>query len=284
MPEVLENVTINLFADDTLLYITGKDMNEIANKMNSELKSVVNWLDSNKLKLNVQKTKCMLINSRSRLNDVEVFINDEKIERVYSFKYLGVMIDHKLTMNENIQFVCKKLAKKIGFFSRIARNLTFAARLNVYKTIILPHFDYCSSLLMSTNQQYLTKLQRLQNRAIKIVLRCSKFTRSTSLYEALDCMNVRQRLKFNTAKLIFKIKHGLVPEYISERVKTNGNVHGYNLRNNGDFRLPLYRKSCTQRMLLYEGLKCFNDLPSVLKEESNFKRFTINLKIWCKKT
>lgn len=225
----------------------------------------------------------MLINNRSRQSDVEVLINGERIERVYNFKYLGVMIDHKLTMNENIQFVCKKLAKKIGFFSRIARNLTFSARLNVYKSIISPHFDYCSSLLLPTSQQNITKMQRLQNRAMKIVLRCGKFTTSNTLYEVLDCMNVRQRLQFNTLKLIFKIKHGLVPEYMSEKVNTNGNVHGYNLRNNGDFRLPFYRKSCTQRMLLYDGLMCFNNLPSVLKEERNFKRFLIDLRIWCKK-
>lgn len=68
------------------------------------------------------KHVCMLllINGRIRPNDVEVFTNCERIERVYSFKFIDVIIDHKFTMNENIQYVYKKLAKKIGFFGRIA--------------------------------------------------------------------------------------------------------------------------------------------------------------------
>lgn len=47
MPEVFRNVTINLFADDTLLYIYDQNIEEITNKMNSELKSVVDWLNVN---------------------------------------------------------------------------------------------------------------------------------------------------------------------------------------------------------------------------------------------
>ena len=96
-------------------------------------------------------------------------------------------------------------------------------------------------------------------------------------YEALDLMNVRQRLLFSTLKMIFKIKHEMVPEHISNRVMTNNNIH------NGDFRLPLYRKSRTQRMLLYEGLMCFNKLPEDFKKETNFKSFCNVLKKWCKK-
>lgn len=282
MPEVLKDVTINLFADDTLLYISGKNIEEITNKMNGELKCIVDWLNSNKLKLNVKKTKCMLINNKSGFNDVDVLIDGEKIEKVNNFKYLGIMIDRKLTLNENVNFVCKKLAKKIGFFGRIAKNLTFVARVNVYKSIIAPHFDFCSSLLLQTSQHCLNKLQRLQNRAIRVILRCSRYSNTEMMYEALHLMNVRQRLVFNTLKLVFKIKNGMVPEYVSERVTANMAIHNFNLRDNSDFRLPLYKKTCTQRMLLYDGLKRFNGLPKQLKSEVNENRFINELKNYCR--
>lgn len=100
------------------------------------------------------------------------------------------------------------------------------------------------------------------------------------MYETLGQMNVKQRISFNTCILVFKIKRGLVPEYISDRVMKNNNSHSYNLRNNGDFRLSLCKKTCTQRMLLYEGLM-FN-VPYELKEEVNFKRFACELKLYCK--
>ncbi|KAJ6634609.1 hypothetical protein Bhyg_13184 [Pseudolycoriella hygida] len=63
------------------------------------------------------------------------------------------------------------------------------------------------------------------------------------------------------------IKNGMVPKYLLEGCKRNKECHQYNLRNNNDFRLPLYRKDNTQRMLMYNGLKEFNDLPSVIKNE-----------------
>lgn len=120
-----------------------------------------------------------------------MFINGERIEMVNSMKYLCVMIDSKLTLNENALYVCKKLAKKIGLFGRIAKNLTFSARMNVCRSIISPHFDFCSSLLMSSDQQSRTKIQRLPNRAIRVVLRCSKYTNTALMYETLDIMNVK---------------------------------------------------------------------------------------------
>lgn len=175
------------------------------------------------------------------------------------------------------------MAKKIGFFGRIAKNLTFAARLNVYKSIIASHFDFCASLLLPTTQECLNKIQCLQNRAIRIILQCRRYTSTSWMYNVLELMNVRQRLTFNTLKLVFKIKHGLVPGYILNRVTTNNIIHNYNLRNNGDFRLPLYKKSCTQRMLQYGGLMCFNNLPEELKKEENFNVFTNKLKVFCKK-
>lgn len=102
------------------------------------------------------------------------------------------------------------------------------------------------------------------------------------MYEALQLMNVRQCLVLNTLKLVFKIKNGLVPGYISDRVTTNVTIHNFNLRNKSDFRLPLYKKTCTQRMFLYDGLKRFNELPKQLKNELNETKFINELKKYCK--
>lgn len=88
-------------------------MKEMTKNLNSELKTVTDWLSVNKLKLNIKKTKCMLINNKDKTIDFEIIINGVKIENVQSFKYLGVIIDNKLSLNENVLNVCKKVAKKI---------------------------------------------------------------------------------------------------------------------------------------------------------------------------
>lgn len=133
----------------------------------------------------------------------------------------------------------ERLRKKLVCFVE-SRDLPFTARLSVYNSIIAPHFDTNISMMLN----------------------------------ALKPMSVRQRFLFNALKLIFKIKHKIVPEYLTDRVVKNNVCHRYGLRNIGDFRLPLYKKACTQRMLLYEGMKSFNNLPHEVKSESNVNAFT----------
>lgn len=79
-------------------------------------------------------------------------MNGVELETVDKIKYLGIIIDNKVNLKENIQLVCKKVARKIGLFSRISKNLTYKARVMVYTATIAPHFDYCASLLLTANK------------------------------------------------------------------------------------------------------------------------------------
>lgn len=216
-----------------------KNLNELGQRMNADLVRIENWLNLNKLKVNVDKTKCMIIRKNNVRADVVIRLCGETIENVECIKYLGVVVDRKLTLNDNVLFVVKKVAKKINFFGRIAKNLTFAARVQVHKSIISPHFDYCATLLFSANREYIKKLQTLQNRALRVILKCNRYTRSTKMLEALQLMNVSQRIRMVTLRMVYKIKHGLVPEYLAARITetfmviifvmvTISDCHGFN--------------------------------------------------------
>lgn len=135
-----------------------------------------------------------------------IIVNGEPLEIVKSMKYLGVIIDDKLNLKKNINYVCKKVAQKVGFLGRISRNLTLKARFNVYRTVIVPHFQYCASLPYSTNCGEIDKLQKLQNRASRIILRFNRFTNVELMLKLLATMSVKQHLVFATLKLVFKIK------------------------------------------------------------------------------
>jgi Reverse transcriptase (RNA-dependent DNA polymerase) len=92
---------IHLFADDTLLSVTGDDLQECVNKMNNSLDLIATYMAMNKLKLNVSKTKAMILTTPYKYKDINVdqlnlSINNEKIDIVQSVKYLGFMIDNHL--------------------------------------------------------------------------------------------------------------------------------------------------------------------------------------------
>lgn len=282
MPTVVKHAFVNLFADDTLVYIYGSNLHEMVRRLNENLNSLHEWFSLNKLKLNVSKTKYMYISKSGIATDSEIVINGEKIEAVDTIKYLGVVIDKGLKFNENAKYVCKKVAVKIHLFGRIAKNLTFTARCKVYKAIINPHFEYCASLLYSSNNECIDRLQKLQNRAIRIILRCGKRTNVKMMLNVLHLMSVKQTIIFCTLKMAFKIKCGLVPKYLTSHCNFNKENHGYCLRNNNDFKLPRYKKDATQRMLMYNGLKEFNKLPNEIKSETVFVRMVKKLKEFVK--
>lgn len=79
--------------------------------------------------------------------------------------------------------------------------------------------------------------------------------------------------------MIFKIKNGLVPEYLIDEVNYVSNISNRTLRNANNFRLPNYRRELTRNSIFYEGLKMFNELPPQIKQIQNVVRF----KIECKK-
>lgn len=119
---------------------------------------------------------------------------------------------------------------------RISKNLTYKARISVYKSIKARHFDCYVSLLLTTSKAEMEKMQKLKNKAKCIILRCRRDTSLKSVVDKLGTiMSVNQRIWFQTLKLIHKIKNGNVPEYLMEQITTNGYVHGMNLWKKNDY-------------------------------------------------
>ena len=87
-----------LFADDTNLFITGKEIEIMCDRLNDDLEKIREWLCCNKLSLNVLKTHYMIFAPRNKIVvDVNIQINCVSIERVCCSKFLGVIIDSKLS-------------------------------------------------------------------------------------------------------------------------------------------------------------------------------------------
>ena len=81
-----------------MLTITTDDIENGINKINKDLQNLFYWLNHNKLKLNVSKTKWMIVGGVKKVNDDLVVINNEIVKRVKCFKSLGVNIDEKFIL------------------------------------------------------------------------------------------------------------------------------------------------------------------------------------------
>ena len=97
LPAIVKHCSIQPYADDNLLYFSSKCVDTIETKLLKDLEQMISWLSSNYLFLNYKKSKIMLIGTIQQLSSTASFAikanNDKVFERVYSFKYLGVVLD-----------------------------------------------------------------------------------------------------------------------------------------------------------------------------------------------
>jgi len=187
-----------MYADDTNITYADKDLNEIDDYLNKDLQSVNTWLSAYKLTLNLNKTEFLIITSRQMRvylsANPSLTISNFLIEQVSSTKSLGVSIDENFSWNTHIETVCKKISSALGLIKRIRDFVPFYILLNIFNGLVKPQFDYCSLVWDCCSLSLAEKLQKLQNRAARILL--SAPYDSTDLFRGLHWKNLRNQRLF----------------------------------------------------------------------------------------
>ena len=173
LPNCLSFSKPRMYADDTHITYAGSDLHLIQSSLSHDLEKLSKWLVSNRLTLNATKTEFMLIGSRQRLSTLsdtlEISIDNIPIEQVSSVKSLVIYIDENLTWHSHIDKLSEKIASAIGVIQRVKPFGPQSTLLNKYNSPVQTHFDYCSLVWGNCAQILSIKLQKLQNRAARVI-------------------------------------------------------------------------------------------------------------------
>ena len=127
----------------------------------------------------------MIISSRQRLakidDDPKISLDGIDIKRVKQAKTLGIVIDEKLLWKNQIDEITTKVSRGIGMLRRMKAYVPQDILRTVYSALIMPHFDYCSLVWDNCSKYILEKLQKLQNRAARVITGKSHETRSSEI-------------------------------------------------------------------------------------------------------
>lgn len=276
----IKNCNIQLFADDTLIYFVGNNIQEIVQKINEDMKNLASWLSKNNLCLNVGKTKFMVIKNIGNKLDIKqhpgICIDGEKIEQVKEFKYLGIIIDEHLTFSKHAEYVTSKIARKVNVLGRMRKTLSQWSKTTLYKTLIMPHFNYCPTILLLLNESEIETMQKRQNQALRIILDTSRYANIKSMLNTIGILSVRQSIYLNTLIFIFKMIHGLLPRHLLENCVSVRTIHNYETRNADNFYIRTVPRTSDQKNLFHKGLKLYNELPNNVKDCQNLQQFRKN--------
>ena len=235
LPNCLDKSCPAMYADDTNLTVCSDSINNLEEALNSEMKNNHQLLLSNKLTLNIEKTKYMIIGTRQRLAKIQentsVSCGGKLLKQVYSKKTLGVLIDDNLCWNEQIDNISKKVSKGIGMLRRAKPFVSFETLKYIYQALVQPSFDYCSMVWGNCGEGSKEKLQRLQNRAARVITGDTYEIRSTDILKKLNWKTLEERRKEQKLAYVAKALSNQCPENVSTMFKIS-NSDKYNLRSN----------------------------------------------------
>ena len=277
LPNCLDISCAKMFADDTNITVPGCTFAQLEQATNSELNNLYNWLKANKLSLNIAKTEFMVISTRQKFlagncSKINIQLDGHPISRVEHTKSLGLNIDDRLSWSNHIKDLCKKISSVIGALRRIRPLISQSTAVQIYNALIQPHFDYCAPVWDGLSSYLCEKLQKLQNRAARVILQANCEINSSLLLETLKWDKLSSRRRKQKAIMMFKSLNGLAPEYLQDLFSERNT--DYNLRD--AFRklnLPKPRTDYLKRSFGYSGALLWNSPPENIRAIRSIGQF-----------
>ena len=278
------NFFIRLFADDTFLCAKNSSISLLNSQTNTELKKVYDWLLSNRLTLNISKSKFMIISKKKRDGNFSVQINGLELEECESYKYLGIYIDKNLSWKAHVEHVGKKLSRACGALAKMLHYDSVDVLKNIYYALINSYVRYGLIVWGNTSFENLQPLRVLTNRAVRI-MSFAPFGRLDiqPIYKHFNILDVDNTFLLESVKFIYKLKNSLIPSDISiasHFIRNTNSINNYSLRSRTCTTtvphnlLSVYaQKSIQNRMSIL-----WNNIPMEVIESGSFNSFKAQYK------
>lgn len=284
---ILNHYKINyhIYADDTQIYCSFNlnSMDEVLSTVSACIADIRAWMIINKLKINDDKTEFLLITSpHAKISrDIQISIGQYNISPSSSCKSLGVMFDQHLTMETQIKSICRSAHFHIRNINAIRHLLPSTAAAHLMHSLVTSRLDYCNALLHRVPDCRIKPLQRVQNIAARVVMRCSKTDDINAVLKSLHWLPVKERILFKILLLVYKCKKNLAPDYLCSLCVPY--KQDFNSRRNHLEMLVVPKsrlKSYGDRSFSVAGAEEWNKLPLVLKQSCSVETFKKNLKTY----
>lgn len=253
------------YADDTTLLAPLESFGDIKNPdnlafcINAELENISKWLQSNELLLNSSKSKYMLyFKPPKKIPQLNIQMNDETIEQVNSFNFLGIHLDQNVTWKVHTTSISTKISRVVGILRKMQKLFPPHILITIYNALVHSYLNY--GLLLWGNNNI--KILALQKKAIRVISFKPYISHTTPLFKKLNILNLNDLYKLHLYKLFFKLKNNLLPPYFNDFKPTyNSDIQTrYNLRRNS-VRLPMPNKEYFVQSPKYQFLKLVETMP-----------------------
>ena len=272
-------VSHHLYSDDTQIYTTFNtlDSDMAIRKLQNCLNQVQSWMNTNKLKLNPDKTEFIVIGhqkQREKFNHLfPVKLLNLSTEPSHSVRNLGVIYDSNMSFGKHITHVCKSSFYHIRNLKRIRKHLSLSTAKSIANALVCSRIDYCNSVLSGITDTDMGRLQRVQNCLARVITRAPRFSPSIPLLKSLHWLPIRARINFKLGVTVYKCLAMHQPPYLSALLLNRDS--GRNLRSDSQRRLviPKIRSKTGSRAFSICAPAYWNSLPFAVRDAKSLLSF-----------
>ena len=221
-----------LFAD-TVLVQSDSNLGKLQNSVNHEMTKVMDWLTANKLSLNISKTKCMLItNKHVSTESFVINVNRNRIERTVTstHKYLGVIVDEKLTWKEHCKQMCSTISKYVGIMHKVKHYVNNHALRMLYHSLINSRAQYGITAWGKAASCHLQPISVVSNRVMRCLNTDELLTNKAAIYKMQKILQLKDIYNLEVSKFMYKYTTSQLRATFNNYFKLITDVHSYNTK------------------------------------------------------
>lgn len=188
------------------------------------------------------------------------------------------MLDPCLKLDHQVNAVCRSAWMHIRNIGKVRKYLTNADAKTIVHSLVTNKLDHHNSLLFGLNKTLLTRLQKVQNTAAKLITLSQKYDHVTPILKELHWIPVEQRIIFKIALLVYKALNEAGPAYLRELLTPYQPSRQLRSADNLDLCIPRVKLTYGSRAFSYAGPKVWNSLPHDIRNSSSLNVFKSKLK------
>ena len=239
--------------------------------MSEDLQRICQWTYTNKLLLNPDKTKLVVLGSRPLVRKFEglhLSLLGKELTPAKPVKDLGVILDPNLTYEDHTTKTVSTCMSRLGQINRVKRVLDMDTLTIVVNCVVFSKLFYCSYVWINTTESNLDKVQKVQNFACRIISGVKKFDYITPVLRVMQWLPIRQQLYYRNAVIAFNCVTGCAPDNsdsLTDQFIKRSDVSTRTTRSSKKLQIPFLKSATGKRSLYYRTVRIWNARDPLLK-------------------
>ena len=215
---------------------------------------------------------------KRKTHDIQLLINDFKLDQVKETIFLGVILDENLNWKSEISHVANKVSKSIGIIRKSYFYLSTKSLRTLYFSLVYPYFFYCNLVLASTYKSNLVRLEILQKRVVRTIAKTDLYAHTDPIFRNLDILKFHDMHLLQLGLFMYSHQNRTLPLKFDCKFTLQKEIHSYHTRNSHLYRLPFCRTNIKQFSVFHQGPKFYNSLSTEIVNSSSSVSFKKALK------